>query len=63
MGTITQTRKQVQINPNDQFSDIKVIRATTDKAAQGSHDLGGEYAKKVSEEVAAQTMESMRNVW
>lgn len=62
MVKCTRARKWIQLNPNDHFSDIEVIRAIVDQADQESSNLGEESLQRASEGVAAQIFESMCNV-
>lgn len=54
MVTTTWAIKQIEINSNDQFSDVEAIRDATDEAAQVSNDFGRGNAKRVSDVGAAQ---------
>ena len=64
---ITRTRKRVQVNPNECFSNVESIKAALDRAAalkaqQGSTTPEKE-AQKAAAEVAARTLDSMCTQW
>ena len=64
---ITRSRKRVQANPNERFSNVESIKAAIDRAAalqalQASNSPERE-AEKAAEEAAALTLNSMCTQW
>jgi len=64
---ITRSRKRVQINPNERFSNIQSIKAAIDRAAalkaQQAIISPEKEAQKAAAEAAALTLNSMCNEW
>ena len=63
----THTRKRVQVNPNERFSNVKIIKAAIDWAAaleaQQATTLREKEAQKAAAEAAAHTLNSMCTQW
>ena len=64
---ITQSRKRVQVNPNERFSNVESIKAAIDRAAalqaQQTSTSPEKEAQKAAAEAAALTLKSMCSEW
>jgi hypothetical protein len=62
-----QTRKRVQVNPNERFSNVETIKAAIDRAAQQQAQKSQKdielAASRAAAAVAALTLESMCTEW
>jgi hypothetical protein len=64
---ITRSRKRVQVNPNERFSNIETIKAAIDRAAalqaQQASTAPNKEAQKAATAAAALTISSMCTEW
>ena len=64
---ITRSRKRVQVNLNERFSNVEAIKAAIDQAAalqaQRASRSDEQEAKKAAKEAAALTLQSMCTEW
>jgi hypothetical protein len=64
---VTRSRKRVQVNPNERFSNVESIKAALDRAAalkaQQDSTTPEKEAQKAAAEVAARTLDSMCTQW
>ena len=61
---ITRSRKRVQVNPNERFSNVEAIKAAIDQAAALQAQRSDEQeAEKAAKEAAALTLQSMCTEW
>ncbi|UPX14071.1 uncharacterized protein EKO05_0004563 [Ascochyta rabiei] len=66
-ATITHSRKRVQVNPNERYSNVEAIKAAIDRAAalqaEQASRQGEDEAKKAAAAAAALTLQSMCTEW